>query len=148
MYKCMHLYRYRMGAQHVICAGQVRHATRQTDAKSAEFRYMAGATQLPLLEVRLPTATFCQRQSVAVHNEREVVFFGLIFSMVGLGWEPLLVAQHAGSLVAGHCVLALFLSTVLLGLVQVQHQCYRSLYIRVDILPLIFLILQLWWSLA
>ena len=42
-----------MDAQHVICAGQVRHANRQTDAtchKSAEFRYMAGATQLPLLE--------------------------------------------------------------------------------------------------
>ena len=42
-----------MDAQHVICAGQVGHATRQTDAtchKSAEFRYMAGATQLPLLE--------------------------------------------------------------------------------------------------
>ena len=65
----------------------------------------------------------CQGQSAAVHNEREVVFFSLIFSMVGAGWEPLLVAQHAGSLVAGHWVLALFLSTVLLGLVQVQHQC-------------------------
>ena len=37
------VYRYRMDAQHVICAGQVRHATRPTDAtchKSAEFRYM------------------------------------------------------------------------------------------------------------
>ena len=37
-----------MDAQHVICAGQVRHATRQADAtclKSAEFRHMAGATQ-------------------------------------------------------------------------------------------------------
>ena len=36
-----------MDAQHVICAGQVRHATRQADAtchKSAEFRHMAGAT--------------------------------------------------------------------------------------------------------
>ena len=42
-----------MDAQHVICAGQVRHATRQTDAtchKSAEFRYMAGATLLRMIE--------------------------------------------------------------------------------------------------
>ena len=38
-----------MDAQHVICAGQVRHATRQADAtchKSAEFRHMAGATHI------------------------------------------------------------------------------------------------------
>ena len=45
------VYRYRMDAQHVICAGQVRHATRQTDAtchKSAEFRYMAGAYTNPV----------------------------------------------------------------------------------------------------
>ena len=44
MHALIYIYRYRMDAQHVICAGQVRHATRQTDAtchKSAEFRYMA-----------------------------------------------------------------------------------------------------------
>ena len=42
-----------MDAQHVICAGQVRHATRQADAtchKSAEFRYMAGATYVQLIK--------------------------------------------------------------------------------------------------
>ena len=119
-----------MDAQHVIFASQLIHVTRQTDAtchKSAEFRcYTATPSQ------RVCPHTFnsnrrsqecCQEQSVAVRNEREVVFFGLIFSMVGVGWEPLLVAQQAGSLVAGHWVLALFLPTVLLGLVQVQHQC-------------------------
>ena len=53
-----------MDAQHVICAGRVRHAARQTDAtchKSAVFSYMAGDTQLPLLKeyvLTLPTATF------------------------------------------------------------------------------------------
>ena len=42
-----------MDAQHVIRAGQVRHATRQTDAtchKSAAFRYMAGATHAVMVQ--------------------------------------------------------------------------------------------------
>ena len=120
-----------MDAQHVICAGRVRHAARQTDATCHK-----SAVQCSRVWQVIHSSPFsksmsshcqqqrsqecCQEQSVAVRNEREVVFFGLIFSMVGLGWGPLLVAQqHMGSLVADHWVLALFLPTVLLGLVQV-----------------------------
>ena len=86
----------------------------------------------------------CQGQSAAVCNEQEVVFFGLIFSMVGLEWEPLLVAQHVGSLVVDHwSSFQLFCWGWFRCSISV-----RSLYIMVDILPLIFLILQLRWSLA
>ena len=53
-----------MDAQHVICAGQVRHATRQTDAtchKSAEFRFMAGATVGKQLMVCVTCNQHCKR---------------------------------------------------------------------------------------
>ena len=61
-----------MDAQHAICAGQLSHATRQTDTmcyKSAEFRCMARATPLPILKgcvLILPTATFSEMMSSTI----------------------------------------------------------------------------------
>ena len=111
MYMYMNLYRYRMDAQH---AGQLGHATRQTDATcymTAEFRYMVQVygrcyTAPPSQGVCPHTSNSnILRNAVKDNHKLEVVFFGLIFSMVGLGWELLLVAWHAGSLVVDHWVL-------------------------------------------
>ena len=91
--------------------------------------------------------TVRDNQQLSVMSRRLFVFLGLIFSMVGLEWELLLVAQHVGSLVADHWSLLSSSQLFCCGWSRCSISV-RSLYIIVDILPLIFLILQLSWSLA